>query len=78
MGYAASAYLLTAPEIRETDKRILVCLFIQLISRKIGLKVVVELTLPLLAHPSSAMLSTLVDMCSKGFISGAKIWRWGT
>ena len=73
-----SASLLPAPEIRETYECILVCLFIHLIYRKSVPKAVAELTMSLLAHTSSAVLSTLVYMCSKGFISDAKICRWGT
>ena len=37
-----------------------------------------NLTLPLLTHHSSSGLTTLVEMCSKGLISGAKVWIWVT
>ena len=56
------------------DECVLVCQFIQAIFRKSGPAAVDELTLPLLAHPSAAVLSTLVAMFSKGFNSGAKKW----
>ena len=64
--------LLSSPKTRETDKCILVCLFINFILRKSGLTVVAELKLPLSAHRFAVVLLTLVVMCSKGFISGTE------
>ena len=49
------------------------CLATKDISRRISLTAEAVLTLPLLAHPCAAMLSTYIWMCAKGGILSAKI-----
>ena len=41
-----------------------------------GATVVAEITLPRQAQISTAMLSTLVDMFSRGAMQGVERWRW--
>ena len=75
---AASASLLSAPEIRETDECVIVCIFLHAIYFKSGPMALSNMTLTLFYHPSADVMSTLVDICSKGFIGVSNIWRWGT
>ena len=73
--YTVSTSLLSSPEMWYTEEWVCVCQLIQAASLKSVPNMVDNITLPCLAHPYVALLSTLVSMCYNGSFKEHKMWR---